>query len=413
MMNDESCFFRSSFIIYHSLFPMNVLTFTSLFPNGEQPNFGVFVKHRAVALAQSHRVRVVAPVPYFPKQLKFKIVPAHWRQLAALPEREEIAGLSTYHPRYFNPPKVGMTQYARWMASGAFDLVKRLHAEQPIDLIDAHYVYPDGAAAVRIGQALDIPVSLSARGTDINLFSTMPLIRPRIQQALHQANAVIAVSAALKRRMLELGIPDEKIAVIRNGIEEEFFNLRDQKEARQKLGLRHAAKIIVSVGALVPLKGMNRLIEAMLGLDAQLYIIGQGPELGALRSLIAVHRLAERVHLLGAKPQAELGDWYAAADLFCLASQREGCPNVIVEALACGTPVVASDIGGIGELITDDRFGYLVPENETHAAGFAQRMHAALQHPWSRPTIAAHGGARDWSDVAHEVANFWQAQGIC
>jgi teichuronic acid biosynthesis glycosyltransferase TuaC len=396
---------------------VNILTFTSLFPNREQPNFGVFVKHRAAALAQQPNVnvRVVAPVPYFPKQLNFDFVPAHWRRMAQLPEQEEIAGLPTWHPRYFNPPKLGMRFYARWMADGALATVKRLHAEQRIDLIDAHYVYPDGAAAVQLGAMLGIPVCVSARGTDINLFSTMPHIRPLIADTLQRSNAIVAVSTALKRRMVELGVAGEKIAVIRNGIEQEIFYRRDQAAARQKLGLPAKAKLIVTVSALVPLKGIDRLIDAMALISDQqmrLLIIGQGSEREALQARIAQHNLTERVTLVGAKPQAELGDWYAAADLFCLASHREGCPNVVVEALACGTSVVASDVGGISELVTDERFGYLVPANETNAAGFAQRMVMALQRNWSREEIAAHGGARGWPVVADDLLNYWQARGL-
>ena len=168
---------------------MKILTFTSLFPNREQPNFGVFVKHRAVALARQPNLnlRVVAPVPYFPKSLNFSFAPAHWQRMANLPEAETIAGLATSHPRYFNPPKLGMRFYASWMARGALAELKRLHAEQPIDLIDAHYVYPDGAAAVQLGAALNIPVCVSARGTDINLFSTLPHIRPLIVDTLQRA----------------------------------------------------------------------------------------------------------------------------------------------------------------------------------------------------------------------------------
>ena len=393
---------------------MNVLTFTSLFPNHEQPNFGVFVKHRAAALAQQPnvRVRVVAPVPYFPKSLNFSFVPAHWQRMASLAESETIAGLPVEHPRYFNPPKVGMRYYADWMARGARATVERLHREQPIGLIDAHYVYPDGAAAVQLSAALNIPVCVSARGTDINLFSTLPHIRPLIVDALQRAQAIVAVSAALKNRMVELGIAADKIAVIRNGIDAQFFYPREQAAARQKLGLPLDAKIIVTVSALVPLKGIDRLIDAMVSLDAHLYIIGQGTEREVLQVRIAAHNLAERITLVGAKPQTELGDWYAAADVFALASHREGCPNVVVEALACGTPVVASDVGGISELVTDDRFGLLVPANETNAQGFATRLQTALPKDWSRNLIAASGGARGWGDVAQDVLRYWQTRGL-
>ncbi len=391
---------------------MNVLTFTSLFPNHEQPNFGVFVKHRSVALAAHANVRVVAPVPYFPKSLNFNFVPAHWRRMANLAESETIAGLSVEHPHYFNPPKLGMRYYADWMARGARATVERLHREQPIDLIDAHYVYPDGAAAVQLGAALNISVCVSARGTDINLFSTLPHIRPLIVDTLQRAQAIVAVSDALKRRMIELGIADDKIAVIRNGIDAQFFYPRDRQVARQKLGLPHDTKIIVTVSALVPLKGIDRLIDAMSSLNARLYVIGQGPERGALQARIAALGLSERITLVGAKAQTELGDWYAAADVFALASHREGCPNVVVEALACGTPIVASDVGGISELVTDDRYGFLVPANEANAEGFAARLQTALQKDWSRKVIAESGGARGWNDVAQDVLTYWHLRGL-
>jgi teichuronic acid biosynthesis glycosyltransferase TuaC len=398
---------------------MNVLTFTSLWPNSAQPNFGVFVKHRTVALAQQPGVNVcvVAPVPYFPKALAVEFVPAHWRQKALLAEREVIAGLETFHPRYFNPPKVGMRWYGRWMAAGALALVKQLHAETPFDLIDAHYVYPDGEAGVRLGEALGVPVCVTARGTDINLFSQLPHIRPLIERTLQSAHGVVAVSAALKRRMVELGCPAEKIAVIRNGIERDVFYPREPAAARQRLGLAADARVIVSVGALVPLKRMEFLIEAMPQIlqchpSAQLFIFGEGPERAALTAQIAAQNLQSRVFLPGAKPQAELAEWYAAADLFCLASQREGCPNVVIEALACGAPVVASDVGGIGDLVTHEGLGWLLSADAQTASGFAHSIKLALGQSWSRNMIAAQGGARGWSDVASELLADWAARGF-
>lgn len=399
---------------------MNILTFTTLWPNGERPNFGVFVKHRALALAQQSGVaslRVVAPVPYFPKQLAFDFVPAHWRQMARIAERETIADLETWHPRFFNPPKVGMRWYGAWMADGAESLVRELYARQRFDLIDAHYVYPDGAAAVRLGERLGVPVSVTARGTDINLFARLPHIRPLIQRTLDRAQGIIAVSAALKERMVELGSAADKIAVIRNGIDRQVFHWHEQLTARQQLGLNAADKILVTVSALVPLKGIDRLVGAMqlvvqMHPQARLYVLGEGPERAALTAQIAALGLQQHVFLKGAQPQAELPAWYAAADVFCLASEREGCPNVVIEALACGAPVVASNVGGIGELVPDGRFGLLVPSAETNAAGFAQRLSKALAQDWQREAIAAHGGARGWTEVAEEVLTYWAARGI-
>ncbi|MGE0128634.1 MAG: glycosyltransferase family 4 protein [Blastocatellales bacterium] len=391
---------------------MNILVFTSLWPNAEQPGFGVFVKHATAAMSRLDgvNVRVVAPVPHFPKKFQSQnFWPERWRRMARIPDCEMIAGIETFHPRHLVTPKIGMSFYGRWMASGAEALVRRLHAEQPIDLIDAHYVYPDGYAAALLAERLNVPVVITARGTDINLFSRMPLIRPLIRRALMRADGVVAVSDALKRRMVELGVEAGKIAVIRNGVDREVFypsDRGDQAETRRKLGLDAESRIIVTVSALVPLKGIDRLIDAMKlmqGVNTKLYVIGEGPQRAALESRIARHGLADRVFLIGSRPQSELADWYSAADLFCLASHREGCPNVVIEAMACGSPVVAADVGGVGELISKSDYGRVI--SSPAAEKFASEMKAALGESWNRDEIAAHGRARSWENVAEEALN--------
>jgi teichuronic acid biosynthesis glycosyltransferase TuaC len=398
---------------------MNILTFTTLWPNAEQPNFGVFVKHRVAALAKLDgvNVRVVAPTPatrLLPRVVLTRSL--RWQQMARVPEQEVIDSLQTFHPRYLVTPKVGMSFYGNWMARGAFETVQRLHADQPIDLIDAHYVYPDGYAATLIGERLNIPVFITARGTDINLFSRMPLIRPKIVTALNRAAGIIAVSEALKTRMVELGIAAEKIAVIRNGIDREVFYPRDRNEARQRLNLNTKDKILLSVGALVPVKGFDRLIDAVVLLNREekgsrlkLFIIGEGAERRALESQISNLKLENCVRLLGAKPQSELADWYSAADLFCLASHREGCPNVVVEALACGLPVVATDVGGIAELIGSETCGRLIAQPT--AENFAAEIRAAFNAVWKREEIAVFGGVRSWQEVSAEIRHYFAVAG--
>lgn len=437
---------------------MNILTFTTLWPNAEQPNFGVFVRNRVAALAKldGMRVRVVAPVPYFPssnwgfhrrdaentevaqsvkrklrvssanlcasavektfKTLISESTRSRWQQLTRVPEREWIAGLQTFHPRYLVTPKIGMSFYGSWMARGAWETIQRLHAEKPFDLVDAHYVYPDGSAAMLIGQRLNIPVFITARGTDINLFSRMPMIRPKIVNALNRGAGVIAVSEALKQRMVELGIPAEKIAVIRNGIDRKVFYPRDRDDARLRLGLDPEDRILLAVAALAPVKGIDRLIAAMALLKAaepgrrlRLLVIGEGTERRALESQISNLNLQDCVRLLGAKHQNELADWYSAADLFCLASRREGCPNVVVESLACGLPVVAANVGGVAELLSSQTCGQLisVPNAENFAAG----IQTALEAVWNREEIAASSGAKSWDEVASEVGQFFTELG--
>ncbi|MEP7338010.1 MAG: glycosyltransferase family 4 protein [Acidobacteriota bacterium] len=401
---------------------MNILTFTSLWPNIEQPDFGAFVKHRVAAMARLDGVdlRVVAPVPYFPKSLAaLSPLPDRWRRTARLPEAEEIEGLPAFHPRYLVTPKVGMRFYGSWMARGAWQTVRRLHAEKPFDLIDAHYVYPDGCAAVELGRRLNIPVVITARGTDISLFSHLPPIWPKIINALNRASGVIAVSDALKQQMVALGIVGQKIAVIQNGIDRELFHPRDRENARRKLGLNIEDTIILTVGALIPRKGVDRLIGAMALMAKQarkeglkppkLFAIGEGDERQALESQIKNLGLQDSVFLPGAKPQAELADWYAAADLFCLASHREGCPNVVIEAMACGLPVVAAEMDGIRELVNPG-CGRVV--GNTSAETFAVEIGAALACDWDRRIIAETGSARSWRDVALEVLDYYALRGI-
>ncbi|MBS1788375.1 MAG: glycosyltransferase family 4 protein [Acidobacteria bacterium] len=397
---------------------MNILTFTTLWPNAELPNFGIFVKHRVGALASldGMNVRVVAPVPYFPKTGRWlsHVLPEKWAQIARLPERELIGGLQTVHPRYLLTPKLGMNFYGGWMASGTWETVKRLHAERPIDLIDAHYVYPDGHAATIIGQRLNVPVFITARGTDINLFSRMPLIRPEIINALNRAAGIIAVSESLKTRMVELGIRGEKIAVVRNGIDRRMFSPRDRNESRRRLGLDPDDRILLTVAALVPVKGIDRLIDAMVVLTKgeehkrylKLFVIGEGPQRRALESQISNLNLRTCVRLVGAKPQSELADWYSAADLFCLASHHEGCPNVVIESLACGLPVLAIDVGGIRELLTRNT-GKVIQFGRVK--NFTEEVERALAAEWERGLITNSTAVRSWQVVATEVAGLFRA----
>lgn len=389
---------------------MNVLVFTSLWPNSEQPNLGIFVKNRLAALARLDGIemRVVAPVPYFPPWFQAAVLPARWRQMARIAERELVAGIETLHPRHLVTPKIGMSFYSRWMARGVEKLIRKLHRERPIGLIDAHYVYPDGHAAVLLGERLKVPVVITARGTDINLFSRMPLIRPLICEALQKADGAIAVSSALKQRMVELGMKREKVAVIRNGIDGSLFYRREQAEARRKLGLDDDSRIILSVAALVPLKGLDSLIDAMKLLPTEkLYLLGEGPERAALEKRIAEGGLSDRVFLVGARPQEELPEWYAAADLFCLASSREGCPNVVIEAMACGTPVIAADVGGISELVDGPNCGRLI--YSVTAESLAREITLALATNWNRQGIARSHSSRTWSVVAEEILDHWES----
>jgi teichuronic acid biosynthesis glycosyltransferase TuaC len=294
------------------------------------------------------------------------------------------------------------------MFLGSFSVVRQLSRSMHFDCIDAHYVYPDGFAAVLLGKALNLPVIVTARGSDINLFPVFRSIRPQIRWTLQKASGVIGVSAALKDAMVALGIARDTIEVIGNGVDLTRFAPIDSKEAKSRLGIPVDARAVVSIGALTPVKGFHFLIPSLASIlprypKARLYIVGEGKDRNKLESLIHELGLQEHVFLVGSKPNEELKFWYSAADLSCLVSAREGWPNVVLESLACGTPVLATRIGGIPEILTSQELGVFVEQNrESIATG----LEFALSKQWERSAIASYARRRTWDDVAIEVENY-------
>lgn len=389
---------------------MKILTFTTLYPNATMPLNAVFVRRRMEACARQHghELTVIAPVPYFPR-LPFPTAKA-WDQFARVPLQESPWGYDIHHPRYLVTPKVGMRYYGRWMAAASMALARRLHAREQFDLIDAHYVYPDGEAAVALGAALGLPVVLSSRGTDLNLYPTIAAVRPRIVDSLSRAAHLICVCDELRQVALGLGTPRNKVSVIGNGIDPVMFKPRDQAEARRELGLPARGTLLLSVGHLTERKGFHILIESLAQLSREpdpptgplkLLIVGDGPQRAELTQLIDRLGLQERVLLAGAVAQDQLPPWYAASDFFLLASSREGWPNVLCEAQAMGLPIVASRAWGIPEIVRDASLGLLVDERS--ATAFASVLRQALSREWHRRAIATAGGQRTWPVVAREV----------
>lgn len=389
---------------------MHILTFTSLFPNGRQPVHGLFVRNRMEGFARKygHRWTVVAPVPWFPR-LPFKVKDLY-HAYARVPDLETERGYPVYHPRYPVTPAVGMRFYGAWMARGAAARVRRIHAGQPIDVIDAHYAYPDGTAACALGRELGVPVVLSARGTDLNLFTRMPAIAPLIRRNLEQARHVICVSSDLARIAREHGADPARLSVIGNGVDPDLFRPRPRAEARASLGLPPDPKLILSVGHLVELKGFRLLLEAFARLGTEgglLALVGEGPERPRLEALAASLGVADRVLLPGAVRQDRLGPWYASADAFALMSSREGWPNVVTEAQAMGLPVIGTRVGAMEDLIPDPGLGTLLAERSADALEPALR--AALAKDWDRGAIAAAGGRRTWDAVADRLQPLFEA----
>jgi glycosyltransferase involved in cell wall biosynthesis len=384
---------------------MRILTFTSLFPNKIRPLHGVFIYQRIRHLAgRGHLVQVVAPIPYVPGWVPV----GRWRAMAAVPKVEQVGELDVRHPRYLLLPKVSMLAHGWLMYRGSVGLVERLHEKYRFDCVDAHYVYPDGFAAVCLGRRLGLPVIVSARGSDVNLFPSFRLIRRQIRWTLEQAAGVISVSEALKREMVRLGMSEKKARTIGNGVDPERFEPVAQREARQRLGMPEDAKIVVSVGALIPGKGHQFLISAVAELllrmpTLRLYIVGEGAYRSELQVSAATKGVGERVCLVGTRPNEELRDWYSAADVSCLATASEGWANVFLESLACGTPVVATRVGGAAEVIPSPDLGLLV---EKDVPAIARGLERALTQSWDRDRLVRYARSRTWDVVAKEVEEF-------
>jgi teichuronic acid biosynthesis glycosyltransferase TuaC len=343
--------------------PIRLLTFSTLYPNAARPNHGVFVENRLRHLLASGEATstVVAPVPYFPsRDPRF----GNWARYAASPPTETRHDIAVLHPRFPLIPKIGMSAAPYCMYWAMIPVLRRLLAAgNRFDAIDAHYFYPDGVAAVWLGQRFGLPVVVTARGSDVTQLPEHPIPRRLIRGAFAGAAALITVSAALKDALIALGAPADKITVLRNGVDTALFHPPEDREAlRRDLGLTR--KTLISVGLLVDRKGHHRTIEAMGKLpDFDLLIAGEGPERDRLTALIARLGLTDRVSLLGARPHAELPGLYGAADASVLASSREGWANVLLESMACGTPVVASNIPGNPEVVRTRDAGVIAPDN--------------------------------------------------
>lgn len=393
-----------------------VLVLASTFPSSIQPIHGVFVKERvkALALRGEFDVRVVSPVPWFPPLRLFP----RWYPLSQIPAREVVENLDVVRPRYPLVPKFGGYLHSRLMLWGISRTVARVHKEFPFDLIDAHFVYPDGIVGALLAERYHVPVVMTARGEDMLRFPGLPVIGPAIRWGLQRASQMVALSEELAQKMRENGGDPGRIRVISNGVDTDKFQPAPQQEARRQLGLPLDRKIIIGVGYLLERKGFHLAIEALPEIrrrhpNAMLVIVGGvarwGQDYSAeIDEAIRKSGMQDHVRLIGARPPEELYLWYSSADLFTILSSREGSPNAPMEALACGIPIVATPIGSIPQMLSHPGLGVMLPERSAGAA--ARGIITGLETHWNRPAIRAWAVEKSWGYVAEQVAGvFWDA----
>jgi glycosyltransferase involved in cell wall biosynthesis len=388
-----------------------VVVYTTLFPSAAQPHAGLFIRERMFRIARELPLTVVAPVPWFPLQGLLRAWRPHFRP--APPAHEVQSGIEVLHPRFFSVPGLAKQLDGFFLALGTVAMLRRLKRAGRLDVLDAHFAYPDGYAATLVGRWLGVPVTITLRGTESRHAGAFGF-RTLVRAALTRARRVFAVADALKRVAISLGIPEQKVLVVGNGVDTAVFRPVDRDEARRALGLPLDAPVVVTVGGLVERKGFHRVIEQLPALQARLpglrYLIVGGPSpegdfSSRLREQVAELGLGDSVRFLGAMAPAELPAPLSAADVFVLATRNEGWANVLLEAMACGLPVVTTDVGGNAEVVSSDTLGTLVPFGNGDALRAA--IATALAKRWDRQAIIEHARANAWDGrIARLVDEF-------
>lgn len=378
----------------------HVVVLSSLFPSAVQPVAGLFIRERMFRVGRRLPLAVVAPSPWFPLQGLLRRLKPGFRPGAPLHEVQK--GHDVWFPRFLSLPGV-LKRLDGWlMALGAWPRLQALRRAGRLDMLDAHFGYPDGYAATRLGRWLKVPVTITMRGTE-SRHAQDPALRPLLAKALFQADRVFAVSESLRQEALGLGVPPERVRVVGNGVDLERFYPVDREQARGALGLPPAVPVLVSVGGLCERKGFHRVIDGLpvlhaLGTPAHLLVVGgpspEGDWTAQLKAQVRELGLTQHVHFTGPVPPQDLHRVLSAADVFVLATRNEGWANVFLEAMACGLPVVTTAVGGNAEVVCRPELGTVVPFGD--AAALTAAVHAALGHSWDRGLIRQHAQANTW-----------------
>ncbi len=379
---------------------MNILTISTLYPNNQQPRHGIFVETRMRKFKQlypEHTVTVIAPVPWFPfSSDRFR----RYRQYAGVDHTEQRHDITIYHPRYLALPGLGMyTNPLSLYLSIKKQVQALINAGQHFDVIDAHYLYPDSVAAVWLARQLNLPLVATARGSDIAQLPDYALPRRLIKSALSHVDTAIGVCQALVDDMQQLQPMLKKAVTIRNGVDLALFYPEPGRDTlRQQLGYEGFS--LLSVGNLIELKGHDKVIQMLSRLDGvTLKIAGEGPLEQKLRSLTAKLGLNDKVSFLGYQSQQQLRQHYNAADCMILASSREGWANVLLEAMACGCPVVATPAGGTPEVLAHPDAG--IVSSDFSMESLLSALHKLRQSYPKREDVIAYASTLSWDQSIH------------
>ncbi len=383
--------------------PLRVLVVTRLFPNAAEPLAAAFNRQQMAHLARQCRVHLQAVIPWFPGAGAFSRWSAAGR-LMKVPAHEQIAGIDVAHPRVMYLPRFGHALAPPLYAASVLPHIWALRDK--IDVVLGSWAFPDGAAAVLLGQALGVPTAIKLHGSDMNVIAEQPAARRWLRWALPRADRVIAVSRGLADRARAFGVADERLELVPNGVDRKVFHPRDRGVARLALReqehapLDDASKVILYVGRLERAKGIRELLAAFSALAARrpevvLALVGQGSEADLCRQ--AARDFAGRLIVVGSRPLDEVATWVGACDVLALPSWNEGTPNVVLEALASGRRVVATSVGGIPDVVTSPTLGELVAPRQVPP--LIEALERALHSPYDPAQVAA-AAPGSWEDSA-------------
>lgn len=384
---------------------MNVLVISSEFPNHLQRTKGIFVKQQIDAMAGSCGIKIIAPIPW--------TLPLPWHRASSAFSRicreETIGGIRVFHPRFFLIPKICRSLYGIFYFMGILRTAKRIYSQCKYDVILSYFAYPDGFAAVLLSRIVQRPLAIKILGSDINVYTRGKFRRFLTIWALKRADAIIAVSKDLKRRMIDFGVDGAKISIIPNGVDRVKFKPLRKDEARRILNLPQNKSIILFIGGFTEIKGVDVLVKAFVklvsrkneALDLLLILIGDGRLKIMIADYLSRHCLQDKVKFTGSLPHEEIPSWMGACDVLCLPSRNEGCPNVILEALSCGRPVIASEVGGIPDLVNSEEYGILVPPGDDEC--LTRGLERVLNRQWNADVLNRHVDGRSWEKCAHEI----------
>ena len=382
-----------------------LLSISTLYPATGRPGFGRFVSRQMQALAErgDWEVTVVNPIGMPPVPMK------RYATLKGVPEVQEQGAVTIHHPRFLLSPGLSGPINPALIAHAVLPLAKRLHAEQPFDMIDAQFFYPDGPAAAKVARALEVPLAIKARGSDIHLWGQRSWPRRQMIEAARQSAILLSVSQALANDMIALGMPADRIKVHYTGLDRSRFRPLERQAARQlvsalpSLQIWSEGRLLLCVGALIAIKGQALAIRAMTLLpdDVRLAIAGTGADETVLKRLVQQLGLESRVHFLGSVEHDILPHLLCAADAMVLPSEREGLANAWIESLACGTPVVIPDIGGAREVVADSSAGRIADRTPE---GIAEAVSELLQSPPTQDAVAANAARFSWEANASALA---------